>query len=299
MSVPLICPQGHPVSIADTTCPFCNTQLSTDAIPLPSASILPAVRGYEVLAKLGEGGMGVVYRARHVALKRIVALKMIRQRQGDGPSAEEQERFRSEAEAIARLHHPAIVQIFEVGEHLDQPYFAMEFVDGRNLSVRAHEFKDPRTAAALVEQLARAVHFAHQRRLVHLDLKPENVLITEQGEPKITDFGLARRMEGEEERNTGWVGGTPGYMAPEQCTGSDGEIGPAADVYGLGAILYRLVTGRIPVEISTLHERTVREWREFLAAAYGKPIPTMRTIRPELTANLDAIGRRCLEPEPS
>jgi hypothetical protein len=198
----------------------------------------PRVPGYEILGVLGRGGMGVVYKARHLALKRAVALKMILA--GGQAGAPERARFRAEAEAVARLQHPGIVQVHEVGEHAGHPFCALEFVPGGSLAHRLGGGPlPPREAARLVEALARAVHLAHSRNVVHRDLKPANVLLAADGSPKVTDFGLARLLDSDSGvTQAGAVMGTPSYMAPEQAWGQAHAAGPAADVYALGAILY-------------------------------------------------------------
>ena len=186
------------------------------AAPAPAG---PEVPGFEVLAELGRGGMGVVYRARHVALGRVVALKMVLA--GEYAGRRELERFRLEARAVAQLSHPNIVQVYEVGEAGGRPYFAMEFVAGGSLAERlAGTPQPPRAAAALVEQLARAMHAAHRAGVVHRDLKPANVLLAADGTPKITDFGLAKKLDEDAgQTSSGAVMGTPSYMAPEQAAG--------------------------------------------------------------------------------
>jgi len=193
--------------------------------------------------------MGLVYKARQVRLDRIVALKMIRD--GGHARADTLARFRTEAEAIARLQHPNIVQVFEVGEHDGQPFLAMEFCPGGGLDRKLGDTPlSPREAAALLETLAQAMEAAHRARVVHRDLKPANVLLAADGTPKVSDFGLARKLDEAGQTQTGAVMGTPSYMAPEQARG-EGTVGPAADVYALGAILYELLTGRPPFRGST------------------------------------------------
>ncbi|HKB42098.1 MAG TPA: serine/threonine-protein kinase, partial [Gemmataceae bacterium] len=204
--------------------------------PLPTAD-LPRIRGYEVQGVLGRGGMGVVYKARHRRLNRAVALKMLLA----GPYArpEELERFLREAEAVAGLHHANVVQVYDVGDLDGRPYFTMEYVEGGSLAQKLAGTPQPADqAAALVAALAEAIQVAHQSGIVHRDLKPANILLTADGTPKVTDFGLARSLEGGARLTlTGVPLGTPSYMAPEQGRGGD-AIGPAADVYALGAILY-------------------------------------------------------------
>jgi serine/threonine protein kinase len=204
------------------------------------------ISGYEILGELGRGGMGVVYKARHLKLKRLVALKMIVG--ADYVSADQTERFRREAEAVARLQHPNIVQIYEVGQRGGRPYISLEYVDGGSLADKLRGTPlPPAEAARVVETLARAVHAAHQRGIVHRDLKPANVLLTADGTPKIADFGLAKETDTSSSRTQeGTVVGTPSYMAPEQASGEVKAVGPAADTYALGAILYETLTGRPP-----------------------------------------------------
>jgi formylglycine-generating enzyme required for sulfatase activity/tetratricopeptide (TPR) repeat protein len=250
----------------------------------------PAVPGYEVLGELGRGGMGVVYRARHLALNRVVALKMVLA--GAHTGAEGLARFRSEARAVARLQHPHIVQIHEVGESGGLPFFALEFCAGGSLDKTIQGSpRLPQEAARLVEALARAMHAAHERQVIHRDLKPANVLLVEDCTPKITDFGLAKLLDERQKTQTGALLGTPSYMAPEQTTGSNPEVGPATDVYALGAILYELLTGRPPF-------RAASDYETLLLVVQGEPVPPRR-LYPKVARDLEAICLKCLEKKPA
>ncbi len=251
----------------------------------------PHLSGYEVLGELGRGGMGVVYQARQVLLDRTVALKMIRA--GAGADEEDLARFRLEAEAVARLQHPNIIQIFEVGQLDGQPFFSLEFVAGGALEDRlaAGPLADA-AAAELVETLARAMHAAHQKGIIHRDLKPANVLMTADGTPKITDFGLAKRLEGGPgQTQSGAIMGTPSYMAPEQARGEIIRIGPPADVYALGAILYEIVSGRPPFKGPTSLDTV-------LQVINDEPVP-LSYLQPRVARDLETICMKCLEKEPA
>jgi hypothetical protein len=251
---------------------------------------LPSIPGYEILGELGRGGMGVVYKARHTRLKRSVALKMILGGALVGP--EHLARFRTEAEAVARLQHPHIVQIYEIGEHNGLPFLALEFVDGGSLSARlAGNPQQPAEAARVVETLAGAMHAAHQAGVVHRDLKPANVLLTTSGAPKVTDFGLAKQLDDPSgQTQPGAIMGTPSYMAPEQAAG-DKDIGPAADVYALGAILYECLTGRPPFRGATVLD-TLEQVRT------QEPVPP-RALQPNLPRDLETVCLKCLQKEPA
>src|SRR6516225_1030991 len=262
----------------------------TDQITHGPPAGSPQIPGYEVEAVLGQGGMGVVYRARQRALGRPVAIKMLLA----GPFASSQElgRFRRETAALACLRHPNIVQVYDAGDAEGRPYFAMELVEGGSLAQKlAGTPQPPRAAAALVSTLAGAVEVAHKSGIVHRDLKPANILLTADGTPKVSDFGLARRLGGEDGlTRTGAPLGTPSYMAPEQAGGQAGAIGPAVDVYALGAILYELLTGRPPFRGETAAE-TLRQVID------QEPVPPSR-LNSIVPRDLETICLQCLHKEP-
>jgi tRNA A-37 threonylcarbamoyl transferase component Bud32 len=244
--------------------------------------------GYELLEEIGHGGMGVVYKARHTKLNRAVALKMILA--GGHAGTAELARFQTEAEAVARLQHPDIVQIFEVGEYDGLPFFSLEFCSGGSLDKKVRGTPvAPREAAALVQRLATAMEAAHQKGVIHRDLKPANVLLTEDGTPKITDFGLAKKLDEAGQTHSGAIMGTPSYMAPEQAEGKK-DIGPAADIYALGAMLYDLLTGRPPFKGATPME-TIRQ------VVSDEPVPPSRLL-PSCPRDLETVCLKCLHKEP-
>ena len=230
---------------------------STTAVGPASATKVRHFGDYELLEEIARGGMGVVYRARQMSLNRIVALKLILA--GQLASEEDLRRFRAEAAAAANLDHPGIVAIHEVGEQEGQHFFSMAFVEGESLAARvARGPLAPREAAAIVRAVAEAVQYAHERGVIHRDLKPANILLDIASHPRITDFGLARRVTGDSNLTaSGQVVGTPSFMPPEQAAGKRHEIGPVSDVYALGAVLYTLLTGRPPFQaaspLETIH----------------------------------------------
>jgi WD40 repeat protein/tRNA A-37 threonylcarbamoyl transferase component Bud32 len=299
-------PSALPVALPSLP-PTLTAAFRPDGLPAPPALMLP---GYQELKVLGEGGMGVVYRAWQPALNRWVALKMIR---GAGiAGAAMRERFLREARGIAQLQHPNIVIIHDFGEHQGQPYFSLEFIEGGSLAAAwAGGLQDPRDTAILVRQIALGMDYAHAHGIIHRDLKPANVLLTGsrgtplgQRTPKITDFGLIKTVESDIQTLPwgielpasshatcpGTIMGTPSYMAPEQASREFGEVGPAADVYALGAILYEGLTGRPPFRGKTI-EQTLHE------VVHTLPTPP-RKVRPTVPLDLEAICLRCLEKQP-
>ncbi len=271
---------------------------------------------YELLEEVARGGMGVVYKARQVSLNRVVALKMILS--GQLASEEDVRRFHAEAEAAANLDHPGIVPIYEVGHHDGQQYFSMGYVDGDSLAERLRQGPMPsRQAATLLKQVCDAVQYAHDHDVVHRDLKPANILLQARGDrletgadgndyppsqhalhpsvsslqPKITDFGLAKRLNADSElTGTGQILGTPSYMPPEQAANGSNTVGPASDVYSLGAVLYQMLTGRPPFQAETPLE-TLTQLLD------SDPLPP-RLLNRSVPRELEAICMKCLEKEP-
>jgi WD40 repeat protein len=260
-------------------------------IPNRGKSSYPTIPGYRILGELGRGGMGVVYKAEQVSLKRLVALKMILGTSVAG--AQQRERFRTEAEALARIHHAGIVQVYEVGEHDGIPYFSLEFCPGGSLAQRlAGTPLKPRETAATIEALARAMQAAHEGGILHRDLKPANVLIAADGTLKITDFGLAKKLdEAAGLTDTGAVMGTPSYMAPEQANGKAAQLSPATDVYALGAMLYECLTGRPPFRAATALETIMQ-------VVAAEPVAVAQ-LQPKVPCDLETICLRCLEKDPA
>ena len=246
---------------------------------------------YELIREIGRGGMGIVYKARQISLNRPVALKMIRS--AALATEDELRRFQNEAEAIALLDHPHIVPILEVGNHDGQRYFSMKLIGGSSLDKKLVDYAtDPKSAATLLKKAAEAVHHAHQRGILHRDLKPANILLDEHGNPVVTDFGLAKRVVGDSELTySGAIVGTPAYMAPEQASGRRGSVTTSSDVYGLGAILYALLTGRAPFGGASIDE-TLEQVRT------AAPAPPSR-INPRTPRDLEVICLKCLEKDPS
>jgi serine/threonine protein kinase/WD40 repeat protein len=259
----------------------------------PAAAAGPVARqtfgDYELLQEIARGGMGVVYKARQLSLNRVVALKMML------PtllaSATAAPRFRAEAEAAANLQHPNIVAIHEVGEHEGRLYFSMDYVEGQSLAALVREHPLPaETAARHVKTAAEAIHYAHRQGFLHRDLKPSNILIDEANQPRITDFGLAKRMDSDSRLTiTGVVLGTPSYMSPEQAAGKSDQVGPASEVYALGAILYELLTGRPPFQAATPLDTV-------LLVLNSEPV-SPRLLAPRLNRDLETICLKCLEKE--
>ena len=286
-----------------------RTVLSGEALGESTPAEVPHVRyfgDYELLEEIARGGMGVVFRGRQVSLKRPVAVKMILS--GAHAGSAERARFRSEAEVLARLQHPHILQIYEIGDQDGRPFLALEFIEGQSLTQCLKSApQNARSSAQLVEILARAMQAAHERGIIHRDLKPANVLLVrsdrpqavalgsaEEGgryEPKITDFGLAKQLDkGPGHSETGLVVGTPSYMAPEQAQGKTKEIGPPADIYALGAILYDLLAARPPFKAETPIETITQ-------VIHHDPVPPSQ-LQPTVARDLETICLKCLQKEP-
>ena len=297
MSTSLQCSSCHellPDGAPEGLCPSCVSALLTTALRSRGAvkrGKWPRRFGrYELLGKLGAGGMGVVYRARQRRLDRVVALKMIRA--SDFDDEHEIERFRSETQAVARLDHPHIVPVYEVGERRGRHFFSMLLVESGSLMTHLPRLqKDQRKATQIMSSVARAVHYAHRHGILHRDLKPANILLDSQDQPYLSDFGLARKVDEESGlTQTGALVGTPSYMAPEMCAGKHPRGSPAADVYGLGAILYELLTGQPPF----VAETPVVTLKQVQEQEPRRP----RSINPKVSPDLETICLKCLEKDP-
>jgi serine/threonine protein kinase len=265
--------------------------LPADESPAADPTRVCSFGDYELLAEIARGGMGVVFKARQKRLNRLVALKMILS--GRLAAEDDLQRFRTEAEAAARLRHPNIVAVHEVGEVDGQLFFSMDFIEGRTLAQRLGEGPvASRTAAGTMCQLARAVHYAHGEGILHRDLKPSNILLDHDDQPYLTDFGLAKKLDAGDLNltRTGAILGTPSYMAPEQAAGRVKHLGPACDVYGLGAVLYELLTGRPPFRSDTPLDTV-------LHVLEREPAPP-RLLNPKVDHDLETICLKCLEKDP-
>ncbi len=270
--------------------------LSGDGAATKAVAVDGDFGSYELLEKIGEGGMGVVYKARQKGLGRIVALKMIQR--GALATAADVARFRAEAAAAAHLEHPQIVPVYEVGQHEGQPYFSMKHIAGTTLAKKLADGPlGPKETAALLLPVCRAIAHAHQQGIIHRDLKPSNILIDADGQPLVGDFGLAKRIDvehadgdalrGEVLTRTGAILGTPSYMSPEQAAGSRGTVGPASDVYSLGAILYQCLTGRPPFQAASAVDIVM------MVLEQDPILP--RLLNPRADADLEMIALKCLQ----
>ncbi len=289
-------PPSDPSSAVDATQHPSNvssreeaTLAARDSTSFTEATVGDNVRyfgDYELLEEIARGGMGVVYKARQINLNRIVALKMILAGQLAGE--EDVKRFYTEAEAAANLDHPGIVPIFEVGQHQGQHYFSMGYIEGQSLAQKvAGGPLPPREAAELVQKICEAMAYAHERGVIHRDLKPANILLDQNGQPKVTDFGLAKQMNvASSLTGTGQILGTPSYMAPEQANGQIDQVGPLADVYAIGAILYCILTGRPPFQAASALET--------LMQVVNREPPAPRELNPSIPVDLETICLKCL-----
>ena len=249
------------------------------------------IASYDILAELGRGGMGVVYKAQDQRLKRLVALKVVLA--GGHAGTTERLRFQVEVEAAARLQHPNIVQVFEVGEEDGRPFMAMEYCPGGSLEDRIRDRpQPPREAAGMVATLADALHHAHLAGVIHRDIKPANILLADDGTLKVTDFGLAKRLdEADGLTQTGAIMGSLGYMAPEQAAGRTRDATPSTDVYSLGALLYKLLSGRVPFDGPSQMETII-------SIVTREPV-SIQVFQPRVPRDLATICHKCLEKEPA
>ena len=271
-------------------CPACLLSTALNGNGEEANAAGASIADYEILSEIARGGMGIVYRARQRMPVRVVALKMILPAHISSPGAIA--RFRAEAEAAASLDHPGILPVYAVGEKDGAPFYSMKFAEGGSLAARLAAFRDkPRESANLIAKLARAVAHAHERGILHRDLKPGNVLFDGTDKPFVSDFGLAKWLEREcDLTQTLAILGTPHYMAPEQASGA-GRLTPAADIYSLGAILFHLLTGRVPFRGDNAID--------VLRQAAERPAPRPRTLNRKVPADLETICLKCLEKNPT
>jgi len=280
------CGTPRTVAVLGGLCPACLGRVALD----PAPAELEQFGDYQLQGEIARGGMGVVFKARQISLNRTVAVKMILA--GIYAGVEEEQRFRAEAQIAARLRHPNIVAIHEIGLRDGRHFFSMEYVEGRNLAELAKAGPlSPIQAAQWVKTIAEAVQYAHQQGVLHRDLKPSNILIDDSGRPRITDFGVAKQIQaGTELTASGQVLGTPSFMPPEQAGGQRGAAGPHSDIYSLGALLYFLLTAKAPFAGSSLEET-------LLAVLHQEP-PTPRALNPAAPLDLETICRKCMEKDP-
>ena len=267
-----------------------SSQNSTGSVVAVQFDLPCQFGDYELVEELGRGGMGVVFRARQLSLKREVAIKMLLR--GQLASLDDEARFLREAESVARLHHPAVVPVYEVGEEDGRLFFSMKYVGGQTLSRRLAEGPlPPRQTARILAAVCRAVHYAHREGVLHRDLKPSNIIIDKNGDPHVSDFGLARPIAGAADlTRTGAVLGTPAYMAPEQAAGNRGHVGPQSDVYSLGTILYHMLTGRPPFQAHSPVDVVL------MVLEQDPALP--RVVNPAADRDLEMIALRCLQKPP-
>jgi N-acetylneuraminic acid mutarotase len=297
------CGAELPPSGLEGLCPACVAHVAfvgepdLDAVPLRdlTSARLRYFGDYDLLQEIARGGMGVVYKARQISLNRVVAVKMILAGQLASPA--DIQRFLAEAEAAANLQHPNIVAIHEIGQHEGQHYFSMDFVEGKNLAeiagqCRTSSVEGARRATGYVKTIAEAIEYAHQQGTLHRDLKPSNILIDQFNQPRITDFGLAKRVKSDSDLTiSGQIIGSPNFMPPEQAAGRRSEISPCSDIYSLGALLYFLLTGKPPFQGETIHDT--------LAQVLNAEPKSPRGLNPAIPRDLDTICVKCLEKSPA